>query len=210
MESAGGAPQDGPNSPPSRQSVFFEWVSRKPKVAFWATLGVALVIGLGLGAASVEEETGGDANLEAQLEETRDEREEAEDERSEAEDELEEVEDDLAAAQRRARSTERKLRRARRAPAVAETPSVDSSADRSGSGVQSFSGNGGKSLGTITVEEQSVLEWTNDGDIFQIFTADGVPVNSQANSGETVLAAGSHADFQVNAVGNWTITIRAR
>ena len=76
-----------------------------------------------------------------------------------------------------------------------------------GSGVQSFSGNGGKSLGTIAVEKESTLEWTNDGSVFQIYTSEGVPVNSQAHSGTTVLEAGTYKSFQVNAIGNWTIKI---
>src|SRR4051812_4183120 len=77
-----------------------------------------------------------------------------------------------------------------------------------GGGVQSYSGNGGKNLGTIEVPSDSTLEWTNDGDIFQIFTSDGVPVNSQAHHGTTELTAGTHSDFQVNAIGDWTIKIR--
>lgn len=207
MESAGSS-QD-PSASSHRQSGFFGWVSRKPKVAFWTTLGIALLIGLGIGAASVEEETGRDADLEAQLEDAEAGLEDAEDKRDDVEDELEEVTDELASAKRRARSAERKLRQARLSTPAPKAP-TDSAVNSPSSDVQSFSGNGGKNLGTITVEEESVLEWTNDGDIFQIFTADAVPVNSQGNSGETVLAAGSHADFQVNAVGNWTITIRPR
>jgi len=78
--------------------------------------------------------------------------------------------------------------------------------EASGEG-QSYSGNGGKSLGTITVEKESTLEWTNDGSVFQIFTSQGVPVNSQAHSGTTVLEAGTYHQFQINGDGNWTIKI---
>jgi hypothetical protein len=73
--------------------------------------------------------------------------------------------------------------------------------------VQSFSGNGGKNLGTITVEKESTLEWTNDGLLFQVYTSEGVPVNSQAHRGSSVLEAGTYKNFQVNAVGSWTIRI---
>jgi hypothetical protein len=73
-----------------------------------------------------------------------------------------------------------------------------------------FSGNGGKGLGTIRLSRQSVLSWTNDGPLFQIFANGGVPVNSQAHRGTTVLDAGSYTHFQVNAVGNWTISIKAK
>jgi hypothetical protein len=81
------------------------------------------------------------------------------------------------------------------------------SEEGSGGGVQSFSGNGGKNLGSIKVEKESTLEWTNDGAIFQIFTNEGVPVNSQAHSGTTVLEPNTYSKFQVNAEGNWTIKI---
>lgn len=86
------------------------------------------------------------------------------------------------------------------------TPASPASAEGGGEG-QSYSGNGGKSLGTIAVEKESTLEWTNDGSVFQIYTSEGVPVNSQAHSGTTVLEAGTYKSFQVNAVGNWTIKI---
>ena len=77
----------------------------------------------------------------------------------------------------------------------------------SGSDIQSFSGNGGKNLGAITVNGESTLEWTNDGILFQIYTNENVPVNSQAHSGTSVLEAGKYSRFQVNAVGSWTIKI---
>ncbi len=86
------------------------------------------------------------------------------------------------------------------------TPPATPASSAGGEG-QSYSGNGGKSLGTIAVENESTLEWTNDGSVFQIYTSEGVPVNSQAHSGTTVLEAGTYKSFQVNAVGNWTIKI---
>jgi len=86
--------------------------------------------------------------------------------------------------------------------------SSEGGGESSGSGeVQSYSGNGGKNLGTVKVEKESTLEWTNDGGVFQIFTSEGVPVNSQAHSGTTVLEANTYHSFQVNADGNWTIKI---
>jgi hypothetical protein len=69
-----------------------------------------------------------------------------------------------------------------------------------------FNGNGGKTLPPVTVHHDSTLYWTNDGGIFQIFTESGVPVNSQAGSGDTFLSAGTYT-MQVNAMGNWTIKI---
>lgn len=86
-------------------------------------------------------------------------------------------------------------------------PPATTPASAEGGAEQSYSGNGGKILGTIKVARESDLEWTNDGSIFQIFSSEGVPVNSQAHSGGTVLEPGSYGKFQVNAVGNWTIKI---
>ena len=73
-----------------------------------------------------------------------------------------------------------------------------------------FSGNGGKSLGTLHIAKESVLTWTNTGGIFQIFSDEDVPANSQAHRGTTVLDAGTYHHFQVNAIGNWTISIKAK
>jgi hypothetical protein len=70
-----------------------------------------------------------------------------------------------------------------------------------------YSGNGGENLGTITISSSATLKWTNDGGLFSIITSEGVSVNSQASSGSSVLEAGTYHEFQVNAVGNWTITI---
>jgi hypothetical protein len=73
-----------------------------------------------------------------------------------------------------------------------------------------FSGNGGKNLGTIRVARSSIMTWTNTGAIFQVFSSGGVPVNSQAHRGTTVLDPGTYAHFQVNAIGSWTISIKPR
>ena len=68
-----------------------------------------------------------------------------------------------------------------------------------------FSGNGGKTLPPITIDEPSTLKWTNDGGIFQLFDGGfNVSVNSQGRSGETYIDPGTYK-FDVNAMGNWTI-----
>jgi hypothetical protein len=72
---------------------------------------------------------------------------------------------------------------------------------------KSFIGNRDQNLGPITVERESTIEWTNDGFFFGIYTNQGVPVNSHAHSGASVLAAGTYTKFLVNALGNWTIKI---
>lgn len=90
--------------------------------------------------------------------------------------------------------------------AAAPTESASSGGGSAGE-VQTFSGNGGKNLGIITVAKESTIEWTNDGAYFGIYTNEGVPVNSSAHSGSSVLEAGTYSKFQINALGNWTIKI---
>lgn len=76
---------------------------------------------------------------------------------------------------------------------------------------QGFSGNGAKNLGTIRVSGDSILKWTNDGDIFIVADAGyGIFVNSSAHSGDTVVDAGTYRRVEVNAIGNWTIAIVPR
>ncbi len=71
-----------------------------------------------------------------------------------------------------------------------------------------FTGNGAKNLGTLRITVPSVLRWTNDGDIFQIFDDDlDLFVNSTAHSGDTAVEPGTYRNVEVNALGNWTITI---
>lgn len=96
-------------------------------------------------------------------------------------------------------------------PAPAPKPKPKAKAKAS---VKRFSGSGGKTLAPFTLNEDSTLRWTNNGGIFQIFDSiddpgaenAGVPVNSQAKSGDSFLKAGEHK-FQVNAAGDWTIRI---
>jgi hypothetical protein len=84
--------------------------------------------------------------------------------------------------------------------AAAKPPAADPP-----SASKSFSGNGGKTLPPVTIEEPSTLKWTNDGALFQLFDSGfGVSVNSQAHSGETYVDPGTYK-LDVNAVGNWTI-----
>jgi hypothetical protein len=76
---------------------------------------------------------------------------------------------------------------------------------------QAFSGNGGKNLGNVEVPTDSTLSWTNDGGIMQIFANETeVLLNSTGHSGDTFLPAGTYSSMQVNAVGNWTISIEAK
>jgi hypothetical protein len=69
-----------------------------------------------------------------------------------------------------------------------------------------YSGNGSKTL-LIAASKDGNLVWTNDGDIFQIFEDTGqVSVNSQSHRGTTFVSKGRYK-IQVNAIGNWTITV---
>jgi hypothetical protein len=78
-------------------------------------------------------------------------------------------------------------------------------------GSVSYSGNGGKNLGTITVSTSSTLHWTNDGAQIQINDdGDGIAVNSEAPSGTTAVEPGTYKNVQVNASGDWTITLKPR
>jgi hypothetical protein len=79
---------------------------------------------------------------------------------------------------------------------------------RIGEATRSFSGNGRKNLGTVRVPEDLTLRWTCDGGVFQISADGGLFVNSQASSGTSAVAAGTYRDVVVNAIGNWTITIK--
>jgi len=168
---------------------FFGWVSRHPRPAFWATLVAALVVGIGVGVLAAvlgggAQSTGGDAAALA-------------DERAGRE-----------AAERRLRETRDGTREAGGRGSEAR-PAPPPSPGK----VQTFSGNGGKSLGTIKVPTESVLEWTTDGALFQVFTSSGdtpAPVNSQGGSGNAVLSKGDYDEFKVNALGNWTMKIRPR
>jgi hypothetical protein len=79
---------------------------------------------------------------------------------------------------------------------------------------KTFSGNGSKNIGSITVDEESILEWTNVGDpeFRQMLIYDrgfGISVSSEAESGDTVVPPGTYRNITV-AGNSWTIKIRPR
>jgi hypothetical protein len=76
-----------------------------------------------------------------------------------------------------------------------------------GGETQSYSGSGGKTIGTITVARESTLEWTNSGELFVLHSNKRVLVNSEAHSGTAVLEPATYTQVRVNAVGHWTITV---
>ena len=72
----------------------------------------------------------------------------------------------------------------------------------------SFSGNGGKSLGTLRIARASTLRWTNDGDLFTVQDERfSLSVNSQGSSGSSQVSADTYSGVKVNAIGNWTMRI---
>lgn len=95
---------------------------------------------------------------------------------------------------------------------------VGSSSTSSGSGSNedsenplTFSGNGSKSLGTITVPYDAVLKWTNEGDLFQVNDDDfEIFVSSEAKSGDSAVDKGTYKGVDVNGDGNWTIRIEPK
>jgi hypothetical protein len=70
-----------------------------------------------------------------------------------------------------------------------------------------FNGNGGETLAPFTIAHAATLSWTDDGGYFGIYDQNGnVLVNSQGSSGSTYLQPGSYT-LEINAIGNWTITV---
>jgi hypothetical protein len=75
-------------------------------------------------------------------------------------------------------------------------------------GVQTYSGNGSKKLGTITVATDSTVAWSDDGGLFQtIDKQEAIGIDSQAHRGTSDLPAGTYEEVEINAAGNWTFRI---
>jgi hypothetical protein len=94
-------------------------------------------------------------------------------------------------------------------PVTTQTPTAPAS---SGSG-QTFSGNGTKSVGTITVQAPSTLAWKCEGcTTFALAGATSnysstISLDSQATSGTTAVEPGTYNDVQVIADGTWAFII---
>ncbi len=74
-----------------------------------------------------------------------------------------------------------------------------------------FSGNGGKQLAPFRLAAPATMIWSNSGPLFQTFTSGATvngTVNSQAKRGTSYMPAGRYS-LQVNAIGNWTIVVKA-
>jgi hypothetical protein len=78
-----------------------------------------------------------------------------------------------------------------------------------------FSGSGSKNIGSITVDQDSILEWSNNDDPayrqMLIYDDDfGISVTSGAASGDTVVPSGTYPNITVAGGSSWTITIHPR
>ena len=80
--------------------------------------------------------------------------------------------------------------------------------------VKTFTGSGGKNTRPFTVKDGWEIQWDAKGDIFQLYlykaTGDmiGVPANQQrSGKGSSYQAKGGQYYLQVNAIGNWAITV---
>ena len=125
-------PRGPKRAPPPSDRGFFGWVSRRPRPAFWATLAAALIVGMGVGAAAVQEDGAQKPrNDSGALTEANEELSDARAGRKAAEKKLSKARDALEATEGQAGSTGK-----RRAP----RPMASSS----GGAVQSFSGNGAR------------------------------------------------------------------
>jgi hypothetical protein len=97
------------------------------------------------------------------------------------------------------------------APAGTTDTTPAQPAAASGATTDSFSGNGGKRLGTIVVAGDSTIHWTNDSGLFAVLDRDaGIGISSQAPAGTSDLPAGTYHDVQILAVGNWTFRVVAK
>jgi hypothetical protein len=100
------------------------------------------------------------------------------------------------------------------APAATATPV--SSGGGGGGGGGEYSGDGEKSVGTISVSTDSTLHWTCRGDctVFGITSdaddnLDSISVDSanNATSGDTAVSAGTYHNVDVISTGSWSFTI---
>jgi hypothetical protein len=99
------------------------------------------------------------------------------------------------------------------APAPAKPKSNRTSLADTPAKTLTFSGSGVKDIGKpdpLRLPQNSTIEWTNDGAIFQIIPASvhvQSPVNSTAHSGTATIGKGAYYGFLINAVGHWTVKI---
>jgi hypothetical protein len=70
-----------------------------------------------------------------------------------------------------------------------------------------FGGNGDRTLPPVQARRRgAMLRWRNDGEVFSLFSQDGIIVDSVGRRGETFLPAGRHL-LEIVASGDWRIEI---
>jgi hypothetical protein len=75
--------------------------------------------------------------------------------------------------------------------------------------VTKYSGNGDKSLGTLTLARDAVLHWTVFGGAFSLTDASHkLKVSGRSTKGQTFAAAGTYQQAKVVASGSWTLRIQ--
>jgi hypothetical protein len=122
---------------------------------------------------------------------------------------FERTEAEIKAAERAAAERERQRREAERLRREQERQ------QRIAENTLTFSGSGSKNIGTVRVQQESILEWTNNdepGFRYIVIYDDnfGISVDSEAASGDTVVPAGTYPNVYVSGGTSWTITIRPR
>jgi hypothetical protein len=74
-------------------------------------------------------------------------------------------------------------------------------------------GHGVKALPPVRVASPSTMSWTNSGSFFQISSSGGYcndgAVTSEAHRGTSYIPPGRYDELRVQAIGDWTIAIRA-
>jgi hypothetical protein len=81
---------------------------------------------------------------------------------------------------------------------------------RTVSGERTFTGKDFKVIGTLKVKQNSVLDWTNDGNVFSVISQTQLHVTSTKKKGSVRLYKGSYPEFRIGAIGRWTVKIRPR
>jgi hypothetical protein len=77
-------------------------------------------------------------------------------------------------------------------------------------GAKTFTGKDTKNFGTLKLDKDSTLNWTNTGQVFSIISQTQLHVSSTKKKGSVKLYKGSYFNFRVAAVGRWKITITPR
>jgi hypothetical protein len=77
-------------------------------------------------------------------------------------------------------------------------------------GAKTFTGKDTKNFGTLKLDKDSTLNWTNTGQVFSIISQTQLHVSSTKKKGSVKLYKGSYFNFRVAAVGRWKVTITPR